>query len=261
MVLKRISNLFVGLEFWGVQQSCMRSADRHSRGDFWSWTDRTEARSAEVTGNPHGRNQGEKLASTQRSHNFRRVRTTGKWTFGAQRALLGSRHKDNGKASETHVDHFWRRLQRGPPMPDDAAIGWEHPCETLTDNGAHINEICAAAQLWSPATWSAKPVPANPSWEGNTWQGYNGVQSRPDHILLSLDLTAPPVTIDFRSSHTLRGTALASIDHAPLRLTMRCRSRIRKQREKPRRLDRAKLAAATMDLRRQRSGCSRTRAN
>ena len=41
-------------------------------------------------------------------------------------------------------------------MPDVAAIGWQHPCETLTDNGAHINEICAAAQLWSPVTWSAK---------------------------------------------------------------------------------------------------------
>ena len=92
----------------------MRSADRHSRGDFWSWRDRTEVRSAEVTGRPHGRNQGEKLASTQRSHNFRRVRTTGKWTFGAQSALLGSRHKDHVKAFETHVDHFWRRPQRGP---------------------------------------------------------------------------------------------------------------------------------------------------
>ena len=111
-----------------------------------------------------------------------------------------------------------------------------------------INEICAAAQLWSPVTWSAKPVLANPSWEGNTWQGYNRVQSRPDHILLSVDLTVPPVTIDFRSSHTLRGTALASIDHALLRLTMQYRFRIRKQREKPRRLDRAWLAAATTDL-------------
>ena len=99
-------------------------------------------------------------------------------------------------------------------MPDDAAIGWQHPCETLTENGAHINEICAATQLCSPVTWSAKPVLANLSWEGNTWQEYNGVQSRPDHILLSVDLTAPPVTIEFRSSHTLRRTALASIDHA-----------------------------------------------
>ena len=133
-------------------------------------------------------------------------------------------------------------------MPDDAAIGWQHPCETLKDNGAHINEICAAAQLWSPATWSAKPVPANPSWEGNTWQGHNGAQSRPGNILLSVDLTAPQVTIDFRFSHTMRGTALASIDHAPLRLTMQYRFRVRKQREKPRRLDRAKLAAATTDL-------------
>ena len=134
-------------------------------------------------------------------------------------------------------------------MPDDEAIGWQHPCETLTDNGAHISEICAAAQLWSPATWSAKPVLANLSEEGNTWQGHNGAQSKLDNILLSVDLTAPPVTIDFRSSHTLRGTALlTSIGHAPLRLTMQYRFRVRKQREKPRRLDRAKLAAATTDL-------------
>ena len=74
------------------------------------------------------------------------------------------------------------------------------PCQTM--RRAHINEICTVAQLWSPATWSAKPVPSNPSSEGNTRQGHNGVQSRPDHILLSVDLTAPPVTIDVRSSHT-----------------------------------------------------------
>ena len=155
-----------------------------------------------------------------------------------------------------HKDHFWDHVTKtmaklprrasiifggdfsGDPMPDNAAIGSQHPCETLTDNGAHISEICAAAQLWSPATWSAKLVPANPSWEGNTWQGHNGLQSRRDHFLLSVDLTAPPVSIDFSFSHTLRGTAFASIDHAPLRLTMQYRFRVRKLREKPRRLDR-----------------------
>ena len=163
--------------------------------------------------------------------------------------FAGYAPQENGPSE--HKEHFWDHVTKtmaklprstsiifggdfnGDPMPDDAAIGWRHPCETLTDNGAHINEICAATQLWSPVTWSAKPVPANPSWEG------------PDHILLSVDLTAPPVTIEFRFS---RGTVLASRDHAPWRLTMQYRFRIRKQREKSRRLDRAKLAAATTDL-------------
>ena len=65
------------------------------------------------------------------------------------------------------------------------------------------------------------------------------MQSRPDHLLLSVDLTAPPVTIVFRSSHTLRGTAFAPIDHAPLRLTMQYRFQMRKQWGKPRQLDEA----------------------
>ena len=160
--------------------------------------------------------EGEKLASTRRSHHFGRVCATGKRTFTTQGPLLGSSYKDNGKASETHIHYFRRRLQRGP-LPDNAAIGWQHPCENLTDNGAHIGEICKAAQLWSPSTWAARSVPSNPCWEGNTWRGYTGEQSRPYHLLLSVDLASPPVTVDFLSSRNLRGTALASIDHAPLR--------------------------------------------
>ena len=131
MVLKRISNLFVGLEFWGIQQSCMRSADRHSRSDFWNSADCAEVRSAEVTARPHGRNQGENLASTQRSHNF------------------GYAPQENGPSE--HKKHFWdhvpktmaklpRRTSIILEMYPDAAIGWQHSCETLTDNGAHINE-------------------------------------------------------------------------------------------------------------------------
>ena len=74
----------------------------------------------------------------------------------------------------------------GDPMRDDAAIGRHHACETITDNGENISEICAAAQLWSPTAWAARPMPPDPSWEESTWRGQNGVQSRPDHILLSV---------------------------------------------------------------------------
>ena len=56
-----------------------------------------------------------------------------------------------------------------------------------------------------------------------TWRGHNGVQSRPDHILLSVDLASPRVTVDFQSPQTLKGTALAPIDHAPLRITLQYR--------------------------------------
>ena len=72
--------------------------------------------------------------------------------------------------------------------------------------------------------------------------------SRPDHILLSVDLASPPGTVDFLSSRNLRGTALASIDHAPLRITLRYRFRAFGQRGGRRRFDRARLAAATTDL-------------
>ena len=188
-----------------------------------------------------------KLASTRRPHCFGRVCTTRKRTPAAQGALLGSSHTDNGKASKTHIHHLWKRLQWGP-LPDGAAIGWHHQCEALTDNGAHISEICGAAQLWTPATWSSRWVPSNPCWEANTWQGHNGEQSKPDHILLSVDLATPPVTVDFLSSRNLRGTALAPIDHAPLRITLRYRSRAAGRRGRKKRFDRAKLAAAATDL-------------
>ena len=78
------------------------------------------------------------------------------------------------------------------------------PCDAFTDDGAHVGEICASAQLCSPATWSAKPVSASPSWEGYTWQGHRGVQSRPDHIFLSVYVSSPPATIDFRHSQILK---------------------------------------------------------
>ena len=74
------------------------------------------------------------------------------------------------------------------------------------------------------------------------------VQSRPDHILLSVDLASPPVTVDFRSSRNLRRTALAPIDRAPLRITLQYRFPAASRRGRPRRLDRAKLCAATTDL-------------
>ena len=102
--------------------------------------------------------------------------------------LAGYAPQENGPTQ--HKEHFWDQVTKtmakhprrtsiifgrdfnGDPLPDDAAIGWQHPCENLTDNGAHIGEICKAAQLWSPSTWAARSVPSNPSWEGNTWRGY-----------------------------------------------------------------------------------------
>ena len=65
VVLKRLSDLFLGLELRRIQQSCMRSADRHSTVDFWCWTIRAEVRPGEITGKPHGKNLGDKLANTQ----------------------------------------------------------------------------------------------------------------------------------------------------------------------------------------------------
>ena len=79
----------------------------------WGWSFR-----AEVSGRPHGRNQGEHLANTQR---------------------------ESGPSEQK--EHFWdhgtktlAKLPRrtliifggdfnGDSIPDDAAIGWKHPCE------------------------------------------------------------------------------------------------------------------------------------
>ena len=92
----------------------MRRADRHPKCDFWSWTDRTEVRSAEVTGRPHGRNQ----VKSWQAHCDLII-----FEGSAPQENGPSEHKEHfwdhvtktlGKASETHVDHFWRRLQRGP---------------------------------------------------------------------------------------------------------------------------------------------------
>ena len=178
--------------------------------------------------------------------------------------LAGYAPQESGPSE--HKEHFWDHVTKtmtklprctstifggdfnGDPMPDDAPIGRHHPCQTLTDTGAHISEISAATQLWSPATWSARSLPPEPSWEGSTWRGHNGVQSRPDHILLSVDLASPPVTVDFRSSRNLMRTALAPIDHAPLRIALQYRFRAADRREKSRRPDRAKLAEVTRDL-------------
>ena len=159
--------------------------------------------------------------------------------------MAGYAPQENGPSQ--HKDHFWDQVTNtiaklpkrtsiifggdfnGDFLPDDAAIGWRHPCENLTDNGAHIGKICKAAQLWSPSTWAARWVPWNPCWEGNTWRGYTGEQSRPDHM------ASPAVTVDFFSSRNLKGTALTSIDHAPLRITLRHRFRAFGQRKGRRR--------------------------
>ena len=193
-----------------------------------------------------------------------RIRVKNWQAHGDLTILAGYAPQENGPSE--HKEHFWDQVTKtmaklprrtsiifggdfnGDPLPDDAAIGRYHPCESLTDNGAHVSEVCKAAQLWSPSTWAARPVPPNPCWEGNTWRGHRGEQSRPDHILLSIDLASPPVTVDFLSSRDLRGTALAPIDHAPLRITLRYRFRAVGRRGGGRRFDRARLAAATTDL-------------
>ena len=112
---------------------------------------------------------------------------------------------------------------------------------------AHQRDLQSSAALES-IDWAARSVPPNAGWEGNTWRGYTGEQSRPDHILLSVDLASPPVTVDFLSSRNLGRTALALIDHAPLRITLRYRFRAFGQRGGGRRFDRARLAAATTNL-------------
>ena len=157
------------------------------------------------------------LPSTQRSHNLGRICTTGKWAIGAPGALLETWR---GPASQTHTYHVRRRLQRRPHS-GRCSGRVAPPFETPTDNGAHVSETCAPPQLWSFATWFAQPVPPNPRLEGHAWRGHHGAQSRPDHVLLSVSWASSPVTVAFRSSQRLRGTALAPIDLAPLRL-LRC---------------------------------------
>ena len=99
----------------------------------------------------------------------------------------------------------------GTPCQTTHRLGGNHPCEMLTENGAHIREICAATQLWSPATWSERPAPPDPSWEGNAWRGHNGVHSSPgSHFAFS---GCGIFTCDsrfFRSSRNLRGNCTCS---------------------------------------------------
>ena len=142
---------------------------------------------------------------------------------------------------------FWRRLQRGP-LPGRRGNRVASPVrESHGQRCARRRDMQSRAAL-EPVDLAARPVPSNPCWEGNTWRGHKGEQSRPDHILLSVDLASPPVTVDFLSSRNLRGTALAPIDHAPLRITLRYRFRAVGRREGRRRFDRARLAAGTTDL-------------
>ena len=77
-------------------------------------------------------------------------------------------------------------------------FGRLHPCDADGQRNTRGGHLRCGAQLWSPITWSAKPSPPSPSWEGNTWQGHNGAQSSLDHLLLSVDLSSPPVTVYFQ---------------------------------------------------------------
>ena len=73
---------------------------------------------------------------------------TGKRTLGAQRALLGSYHKDSGKTSRRTSIIFGGDFN-GETIPDDAAIG-HHPCETHTSEFVQLfisgpgNMVCEA---------------------------------------------------------------------------------------------------------------------
>ena len=143
------------------------------------------------------------------------------WAIGVQRAFLGSRHKDHGQASQTHILHIRRRLQR---RPHSRRCGdWLAPPlrDAHEQRSAHQRNMRGAALEPDHVVCAGRCRQIRAGKE--TWRGHNGVQSRPDHILLSVDLASPRVTVDFQSSQTLKGTALAPIDHAPLRITLQYR--------------------------------------
>ena len=160
MVLKRISD-FSRAWSSGIQQSCMWRADRHPRGDFRSWTDRADVRSAEVTGRPHGRIR----VKSWQAHSDLTILSGYAPQESGPSEHRGSSHKRVAKLPRRTSIIFGDF--NGDPMPDDAATGWQRPCETLTDNGAHISEICVAAQFWSRATWSANPSRLDSSTSDN----------------------------------------------------------------------------------------------
>ena len=182
-----------------------------------------------------------KLASTRRPQHFGRVCTTGQWTLAAQGALLGSRYKDNGKASKAHIHYFWRRLQRGPPRRS-GGIAHPRPSRTTVRTSARC-----ARQRSSGARRLGLRDRCHRTLAGKETLGEDTMGNKAGLItfLLSVDLASPPVTVDFLSSRNMRRNALAPIDHAPLRITLRYRFRAVGRRGGRRRFDRARLAAAT----------------
>ena len=128
--------------------------------------------------------------------------------------LAGYAPQESGPSQ--HKEHFWDQVTKtmakhprrtsiifggdfnGDPLPDDAAIGWQHLCENLSHGqwSAHRRDLQSSAALESVDLGCEIGAIEPPCWEGNTWRGYTGEQSRPDHILLSVDLASPPVTVD-----------------------------------------------------------------
>ena len=165
-----------------------------------AWHKTENAHDTKKTGKSRtAQSQGEKLAKTQRSDSFGRIRTTGKRTFGAQRPRKGPRHKDGGQAFKTHTNRIRTRL----PWQRHSRRRGDWRAAPLRDAHGHWSAYLRnlrSREALKPSHGSAKPVPAKPSWEGNTWQGHNGVQTSPDHILHSVDLSSTPGTIDVRSS-------------------------------------------------------------
>ena len=145
--------------------------------------------SAEVTGRPHERNQRKNWQTDSELKNLAGYAPQESGPSEHKNIFLGSRHKDNRQASKTHIGHFRRRLQHGPHAR--RCGGWRAAPLRDAHGQWSAQRYLRGGSALEPGHM-AKPVQANPRWEGNTWQGRNRAQSRPDHVLLSVDLTAPP---------------------------------------------------------------------
>ena len=75
------------------------------------------------------------------------------WQTQSDLTMLAEYAPQESGSSE-HKEHFWDHVTKtmaklprrnsiifggyfnGDPIPDDAAVGWQHPCKALTDNGS-----------------------------------------------------------------------------------------------------------------------------
>ena len=118
-----------------------------------------------------------------------------------------------------HKEHFWDHVTKtmaklprrtsftfggdfnGDPIPDDAAIGWHHPCETLSDNGAHQRNMRGAALEPEHVVCAADAAKSELGRKHLARTQWSAKQAR-SHLALSR-LGLPRVTVDFRSSQML----------------------------------------------------------